>query len=90
MLANTLKELRGPVPRASNRHVKDGIGEEEFVARRRARDATLEMPTLILPAIRVNVRAGQMPPLEANGIALPAHCAQCPAGTALSRPAVTI
>lgn len=69
MLVNILKELHGPVPRASNLHVKDGIGEEEFVALRRARDATLEMPTLILPAIQVNVRAGQMPPPEANGIA---------------------
>ena len=55
--------------RARNIHVRDGIGEEEFVAMRTARDATLEMPTLILPAIQVNVRAGQMPPLEANGIA---------------------
>lgn len=55
--------------RANNIHVKDGIGEEEFIAMRTARDRTLEMPTLILPAIQVNVRAGEMPPLEANGIA---------------------
>ena len=55
--------------RANNIHVKDGIGEEEFVAMRSARDATLDMPTLILPAIQVNVRAGEMPPPEANGIA---------------------
>ena len=55
--------------RANNIHVKDGIGEEEFVAMRTARDATLDMPTLILPAIQVNVRAGEMPPPEANGIA---------------------
>ncbi len=55
--------------RASNLHVKDGIGEEAFVAMRSARDATLEMPTLILPAIQVNVRAGQLPAPDANGIA---------------------
>ena len=55
--------------RAGNIHVKAGIGEDEFVAMRNARDAMLEMPTLILPAIQVNVRAGQLPPPEENGIA---------------------
>ncbi|MEC5212908.1 glyoxylase-like metal-dependent hydrolase (beta-lactamase superfamily II) [Polaromonas sp. CG_9.5] len=55
--------------RANNVHVKDGIGEDAFVAMRTARDATLDMPTLILPAIQVNVRAGQMPPADDNGIA---------------------
>ncbi|MDB5940082.1 MAG: fold metallo-hydrolase [Polaromonas sp.] len=55
--------------RASNIHVRDGIGEEEFVAMRTARDATLDMPALILPSVQVNVRAGEMPPPEANGIA---------------------
>lgn len=55
--------------RASNVHVKDGIGEDAFVAMRTARDATLDMPTLILPSIQVNVRAGQMPPPDDNGIA---------------------
>jgi glyoxylase-like metal-dependent hydrolase (beta-lactamase superfamily II) len=55
--------------RASNIHVKDSIGEEEFVAMRTARDATLDMPTLILPSIQVNVRAGEMPPPDDNGIA---------------------
>jgi glyoxylase-like metal-dependent hydrolase (beta-lactamase superfamily II) len=55
--------------RASNIHVRDGIGEDEFVAMRTARDATLEMPTLILPSIQVNVRAGQLPPADDNGIA---------------------
>jgi glyoxylase-like metal-dependent hydrolase (beta-lactamase superfamily II) len=54
--------------RARNIHVKDGIGEEEFVAMRTARDATLDMPTLILPSIQVNVRAGDMPPADDNGI----------------------
>lgn len=54
--------------RAANIHVRDGIGEDEFVAMRKARDTTLEMPTLILPSIQVNVRAGQLPPADDNGI----------------------
>jgi glyoxylase-like metal-dependent hydrolase (beta-lactamase superfamily II) len=55
--------------RAKNIHVRDGITEEGFVAMRKARDATLDVPTLILPSIQVNVRAGQMPPADDNGIA---------------------
>jgi glyoxylase-like metal-dependent hydrolase (beta-lactamase superfamily II) len=55
--------------RAKNIHVRDGIGEDEFVAMRQARDATLEVPTLILPSIQVNVRAGQLPPADENGVA---------------------
>ncbi|MGB4118107.1 MAG: MBL fold metallo-hydrolase [Polaromonas sp.] len=54
--------------RAKNIHVHDGVTEEQFVAMRAARDATLEMPSLIIPAIQVNVRAGEMPAPEANGI----------------------
>ena len=54
--------------RAHNIHVHDGVSEADFVAMRTARDATLEMPTLILPAIQVNIRAGQLPPAEANGV----------------------
>lgn len=54
--------------RAANIHVKDGIGEAQFVAMRRARDATLAPPTLLLPSIQVNIRAGKLPPAEANGI----------------------
>jgi glyoxylase-like metal-dependent hydrolase (beta-lactamase superfamily II) len=54
--------------RAHNIHVHDGIGEDEFVAMREARDATLEVPTLILPSIQVNVRAGQLPPPDENGV----------------------
>ena len=53
--------------RKHNIHVQDGISEAQFVAKREARDATLEMPRLILPSIQVNIRAGQMPPAEANG-----------------------
>lgn len=53
---------------AKNIHVHDGISENDFVAMRAARDATLGMPTLILPSIQVNIRAGEMPPAEANGV----------------------
>ncbi|WP_301151550.1 MBL fold metallo-hydrolase [Metapseudomonas otitidis] len=53
--------------RAHNVHVHEGISEDEFVAMRQARDATLGMPALILPSVQVNMRAGQLPPAEANG-----------------------
>ena len=55
--------------RRANIHVHDGISEERFVQMRTKRDATLEMPVLILPAVQINVRAGRMPPEEANGTA---------------------
>lgn len=54
--------------RAGNIHVHDGVSEEDFVRMRTARDATLEMPVLILPAVQVNIRAGEMPPPENNGV----------------------
>ena len=54
--------------RAHNIHVRDGISEDEFVAMRTARDATLDVPTLILPSIQVNVRAGHLPPAESDGV----------------------
>jgi glyoxylase-like metal-dependent hydrolase (beta-lactamase superfamily II) len=54
--------------REKNIHVRDGIGEEEFVAMRTARDKTLGMPQLILPSIQVNIRAGALPPPEENGL----------------------
>ncbi len=54
--------------RAGNIHLHDGVGEDEFVAMRKKRDATLEMPTLILPSVQVNIRAGELPPAEANGV----------------------
>lgn len=53
--------------RQGNIHVHEGVTEAGFVAMRQARDATLGMPRLILPSIQVNVRAGIMPPTEANG-----------------------
>ena len=55
--------------RAGNIHVHDGIDEAQFVAMRTTRDATLEMPVLILPAVQINIRAGELPPKESNGIA---------------------
>lgn len=54
--------------RAKNVHVHDGVSEDEFVAMREARDKTLEMPQLILPSIQVNIRAGEMPAPEDNGV----------------------
>ena len=55
--------------RAGNIHVHDGVDEAAFVQMRTTRDAGLGMPTLLLPAIQVNVRAGHMPPAEDNGVA---------------------
>jgi len=54
--------------RRKNIHMHDGVTEDAFVAMRSARDATLEMPTLMLPSIQVNIRAGNLPPPEGNGI----------------------
>ena len=53
--------------RASNRHVGGGVTEDEFVALRQARDATLEAPNLLLPSLQVNIRAGHLPPAEEDG-----------------------
>lgn len=68
-------EGRGPAwettvaeQRERNIHVRDGVDEDQFVAMRQARDATLAMPTLILPSVQVNIRAGGFPPPEDNGI----------------------
>jgi glyoxylase-like metal-dependent hydrolase (beta-lactamase superfamily II) len=54
--------------RQGNIHVHDGISEDAFVKMRQARDATLEMPVLILPAVQINIRAGEMPPKDTNGV----------------------
>ena len=54
--------------RAHNLHVHDGVSEEAFVAMRTARDKTLAMPVLLLPSVQVNIRAGQLPPPEDNGV----------------------
>ena len=54
--------------RSGNVHLHDGISEEDFVAMRKARDATLDMPRLILPSIQVNMRGGHFPEPEENGV----------------------
>lgn len=54
--------------RRSNVHVHDGVSEDEFVAMREARDATLAVPRLLLPSIQVNIRAGRFPDAEENGV----------------------
>ncbi|PMS14359.1 MBL fold metallo-hydrolase [Trinickia dabaoshanensis] len=53
--------------RMANVHAREGITEGEFVAARNARDATLAVPKLILPAIQVNMRGGALPRVESNG-----------------------
>ena len=50
-----------------NIHVGVGISADDFVAMREARDADLDMPTLILPSLQVNMRAGNLPPIDASG-----------------------
>lgn len=54
--------------KAGNVHVRDGVGEAEFVALRDRRDATLAAPRLLLPSIQVNIRAGRFPQAQANGV----------------------
>jgi glyoxylase-like metal-dependent hydrolase (beta-lactamase superfamily II) len=54
--------------RAKNIHINDSISEAQFVEMRTRRDATLEMPVLILPSVQVNIRAGEMPPKDDNGV----------------------
>ncbi|EOB2569192.1 MBL fold metallo-hydrolase [Vibrio parahaemolyticus] len=54
--------------RLHNIHVKQDISEQQFVEMREGRDATLNMPTLILPSVQVNMRAGELPPEEDNGV----------------------
>ena len=53
--------------RANNIHVKDGNSEDQFVAMREARDKTLAMPTLIVPSLQVNIRAGRLPEPDDSG-----------------------
>ena len=54
--------------REKNKHIHDGVSEEAFVAMRQARDKTLDVPALLLPSIQVNIRAGELPAPEANGV----------------------
>jgi len=53
--------------REHNVHVHSGISEQQFVDMRTARDATLAMPTLILPSVQINMRGGELPAPESNG-----------------------
>lgn len=54
--------------RADNIHIHEGVSEESFVEMREARDKTLDMPVLILPSVQINMRSGQFPEPEANGV----------------------
>lgn len=54
--------------KSGNVHIHDGVKEEDFVTMRTTRDATLNMPALILPAVQINMRAGHLPPAESNGV----------------------
>jgi glyoxylase-like metal-dependent hydrolase (beta-lactamase superfamily II) len=54
--------------RENNIHIHDGISQQVFVSMRKARDATLSMPALLLPAVQINMRAGHLPQPESNGI----------------------
>jgi glyoxylase-like metal-dependent hydrolase (beta-lactamase superfamily II) len=54
--------------RTQNVHVHEGVSEDKFVAMREARDKTLSAPTLLMPSIQVNMRAGKMPPPDKNGV----------------------
>jgi len=53
---------------AANIHLRDGVSEEAFVQMRRTRDATLDVPNLLVPAVQVNIRAGRLPPADADGV----------------------
>jgi glyoxylase-like metal-dependent hydrolase (beta-lactamase superfamily II) len=52
----------------NNVHLKDGVTEDQFVAMREERDATLAAPVLLLPSIQVNIRAGRFPKASQNGV----------------------
>lgn len=54
--------------RTNNIHIREGVTEDDYVAMRTARDAKLATPTLLLPSIQVNIRAGKFPPAETNGV----------------------
>jgi glyoxylase-like metal-dependent hydrolase (beta-lactamase superfamily II) len=54
--------------RTANIHVRDGVSEQEFVEMRHKRDSTLDVPNLLIPSVQVNIRAGHLPPPEADGV----------------------
>jgi len=63
-----LCETTVAVERAANIHIREGVSEPEYVQMRTGRDATLEAPNLLIPAVQVNIRAGRLPPAEADGV----------------------
>ena len=54
--------------RQNNIQVREEISEDDFVRVREQRDATLTMPNLIIPSVQVNIRGGEFPPAEDNGV----------------------
>jgi glyoxylase-like metal-dependent hydrolase (beta-lactamase superfamily II) len=54
--------------RAGNTHIRDGVSEQEYVQMRTTRDATLDVPNLLIPSVQVNIRAGRLPPADADGV----------------------
>ena len=54
--------------RVSNIHVRDGVSEQEYVEMRQERDSTLDVPNLLVPSVQVNIRAGRLPPADADGV----------------------
>jgi glyoxylase-like metal-dependent hydrolase (beta-lactamase superfamily II) len=54
--------------RRDNKHIHEGVGEDEFVAMREERDKTLATPKLLIPSIQVNMRAGRFPPADQDGV----------------------
>ena len=70
--------------RSSNKHVHDGVSEDEFVAMRLERDKGLATPRLLIPSIQVNMRAGRFPPAEASGVRYLRIPVKLKAGTSIS------
>jgi len=54
--------------RTGNIHIRDGVSEQDYVEMRRKRDATLDVPNLLIPSVQVNIRAGRLPPADADGV----------------------
>ena len=59
----TIREQRN-----ANIHIRDGVSEQEYVEMRRKRDATLDVPNLLIPSVQVNIRAGMLPPADSDGV----------------------
>lgn len=70
--------------RANNVHIHDGVDEAAFVTMRKARDSGLAAPRLLLPSVQVNIRAGHLPPADANSVHYLKLPLRLPDGTAWS------